>query len=215
MLFRSRQRQGFGRDTAKVSSTHSTPSPYLLIHYAWDFLSPVERCSVSKASVYLETYAQMRQKSATTDITAPAWKHINAHFGGNFTEQSAHLIQWQAKIFVFLDKDDKELLETAYPFLHHLYGNVGLSPPARHLRRQRQGFGRDTAKVSSTHSTPSPYLLIHYAWDFLSPGERCSVSKAFVYLETYAHMRQKSATTDITKVRQERSRATPEDRYST
>ena len=142
---------------------------------------------------------------------APAWKHINAHFGGNFTERSAPLIQWQANIFVFLDKDGTEALETAYPFLHHLYGNVGLSPPARHRRRQRQGFGRDTAKVSSTHSTPLPYLLIHYAWDLLSPTERRSVSNASVYLETYAHMRQKSATTDITKVRQERSRATPED----
>ena len=156
-----------------------------------------------------------RQTTAERELDkGPAWQHINAVEGTNFTNRSARLIQFQAHIFVFLNDQEASKLEIAFPYLDRLYGDTRLSPPGRHLRRQRHGFGRDTDKVSSTHSTPSPYLRIHYAWDFLSPSDRRSAGEASPYIEAYAHMRQKSASVSISHVRAERPSASPEDLLS-
>ena len=79
------------------------------------------------------------------------------------------------------------------------------------LRKQRYGFGRDTNKVCCEHTTPSPYLLIHYAWDFLSKNERILVGKTTVYFDVYATMRQKAMTQNITGVQEQRQKATEAD----
>jgi len=50
-----------------------------------------------------------------------------------------------------------------------------LCPPRCPLRRRYRGCGRDVAPISTTHRKPSGYLLIHWAWDFLSLRDRAAV----------------------------------------
>ena len=142
----------------------------------------------------------------------PHWENINEHFGGNFDRNSAWLIKWQAHIFSFLRSDEADTLERAYPYLDRKYGETTIAPPMTTLRRQRHGFGRDTGTINCTHTTPSPYLLIHYAWEFLSTNEKKTLGeKTSVYFDTYASMRQKAMTEDISAVRVERETATEAD----
>lgn len=141
----------------------------------------------------------------------PNWRHINTHCGGNFSVGSAPLIRWQSRVFEFLSETDSSALEAAFPYLDRLYGDTKLHPPFRHLKRQRFGFGRDTDKISSTHNKMSPFLRIHYAWDFLSPVDRKNVCQASVLLEVYAKLRQKATTMQINHVRRERPKASKED----
>ena len=139
----------------------------------------------------------------------PKWKHINEHFAGNFTSADARLITWQANIFSYLSEKEATNLEQAYPYLHRKYGDTVLKPPENTLHRQRHGFGQDTKKISCTHSTPSPYLMIHYAWDFLGPSDRRTLGeRTSVYFDVYAVMRQKAMTEDISLVKIQRAVAT-------
>ena len=93
-----------------------------------------------------------------------------------------------------------------------LYGDTRIIPPASHHKRQRHGFGRDSSKVSATHSTPSPYLLVHFAWEFLSRTERTILGEAVsVYFEAYAHLRQRACIEDIEYLRDPRPAADQEE----
>ena len=140
----------------------------------------------------------------------PNHLHLNAHFGGNFTTQSVWLVKWQARIFAFLDESDTRALKQAYPYLHEKYGDTStLAPPTTILRRQRYGFGRDSKSINCVHLTPSPYLMVHYGWDFLSTDEKILLGeKISPYFSAYASMRQKAVTEDIIPIRRQRDKAT-------
>jgi len=47
-----------------------------------------------------------------------------------------------------------------------------LCPPLCPFWHRMHGCGRDVASISTTHLTPSFYSLVHWAWNFLSPGDR-------------------------------------------
>ena len=90
--------------------------------------------------------------------------------------------------------------------------NTALTPPMTILRRQRRGFGCDSGTIECSHKTPSPYLLLHFAWDFLSKNERKLLGKeTSVYFDAYATMRQKAITEDISSVRRQREKASEAD----
>ena len=105
---------------------------------------------------------------------------------------------------------DAENLEQAYPYLHEKYGDTStLAPPLTMLSRQRHGFGRDSKSINCEHLTPSPYLMVHYAWDFLSTTEKITMGEEVSpYFSAYANMRQKAVTEDIAPIRKQHEKAT-------
>ena len=56
------------------------------------------------------------------------------------------------------------------------------------LRGRR--FGKAKLDLYARHTTPSPYIILHFAWDFLSPGERAFFIQESHYFESYARLRR-------------------------
>jgi hypothetical protein len=66
------------------------------------------------------------------------------------------------------------------------YGtSLSFNPPWPVFRRRRWGFGKVTTGRSLSHDQPSPYLIIHFAWSFLSVTDRKTLLQ-FPLLRRYA-----------------------------
>jgi hypothetical protein len=52
------------------------------------------------------------------------------------------------------------------------------------------GFGHARKGLSSNHDRPSPHLVWHFVWAFLTPNERFKLLQAFPVMEFYARLRR-------------------------
>jgi hypothetical protein len=57
------------------------------------------------------------------------------------------------------------------------------------MKRRLRGFSKINGYLSTTHSSPSHYWLIHMAWDYLTPSDRYHVALQSPPFEAYAHLR--------------------------
>jgi hypothetical protein len=64
-----------------------------------------------------------------------------------------------------------------------------LPPLCPRARYQRHGFGAPSHARNTSHSPGSPFLILHLAWDFLSPPSRRAVAAASPIMMSYAARR--------------------------
>lgn len=72
------------------------------------------------------------------------------------------------------------------------------------MRRRLNGFGKLNPNLTVQHTTPSPYYIIHKAWDFLDSRERQVVAATYQVFQGYAVLRRSSATVSIRSLREPR-----------
>ena len=115
------------------------------------------------------------------------------------------LTPWQTRVRYFMQVDlpsvlrflpssERCRLADVLPW----YGPSHLFPPKDSMARRFYGCGKDNPDVSTRHSTPSGFLLIHFAWSFLSDEDRLRlgllVSPVF---RLYGRLRMRASTYDI------------------
>ena len=61
----SRRYRGFGKRSTKRSASHDTPSPFWLLHKAWEYLQPQERAALCQVHVNMIHYAALRWDAFT------------------------------------------------------------------------------------------------------------------------------------------------------
>jgi hypothetical protein len=66
---------------------------------------------------------------------------------------------------------------------------IKLPPPAQPRKRGNNGFGAPSIARTATHSTISPFLVIHLAWNFFSSRDRQRLTAAHPILDSYAKRR--------------------------
>jgi len=70
-----------------------------------------------------------------------------------------------------------------------LYADCPLACPHPPHCRRLQGFGKLNPNLQVSHLSPSPYFIIHKAWDFLSPPDRAVLGATTLVFEAYARLR--------------------------
>ncbi len=71
-----------------------------------------------------------------------------------------------------------------------LYSGLWLTRPWMPIRRRLYGSGASTLKRHCSHETPHLDGVIHFAWIFLTPGERKCAVTAFSAWRLYAYLRR-------------------------
>ena len=71
-----------------------------------------------------------------------------------------------------------------------LYSGLWLTRPWMPIRRRLYGSGASTLKRHCSHATPHLDGVIHFAWIFLTPGERKCAVTAFSAWRLYAYLRR-------------------------
>lgn len=81
------------------------------------------------------------------------------------------------------------IVEAVSPPCHVLFQDNPVSPFNNVARRRYRGFGKRSTNRSTTHDTPSPFWLMHKAWDFLEPTDREGMCKTHPHMIRYAALR--------------------------
>ena len=111
-----------------------------------------------------------------------------------------------------VDKDAADKLEEAFPGLDRQFGETRFRAPAPYLRRQRYGFGRDHAQVSSTYKSHlSPFTAMHFAWDYLTIDDRKTLAGAFPPMESYSNLRKRATYLEVDSLQASRGPPTPDE----
>jgi hypothetical protein len=77
-----------------------------------------------------------------------------------------------AAVTRFLDPVTIAILCEVEPRYDPAYGDSWLYPPGCPIRRRVYGCGRASPVIEAKHHQPSGFVLIHWAWAFLSVAER-------------------------------------------
>lgn len=108
-----------------------------------------------------------------------------------------------ARIVLFLrpylngvDRLSLSLLSSEFRYWE-VFGDCPLACPTLPWKRRLNGFGKLNPKLAVRHITPSPYFVIHKAWDFLTPSDRHAVAVAAPPFEAYARLRRSTTTVSI------------------
>ena len=111
-----------------------------------------------------------------------------------------------AFVRLFLDPPDRTTLQhLGGPWRHwELFSDVPLVAPRPPMRRRLVGFGKLNQNLTIRHSTPSPYFILHKAWDFMTPPDRFRVAAAAPGMKAYAKLRRSAASVSITCLRDPR-----------
>lgn len=64
LLYRYRGRKGFGGRSTERSSSYTSPSPFFLIHLAWDYLDCADRGRVLQTTAALRDYGRLRRDAS-------------------------------------------------------------------------------------------------------------------------------------------------------
>jgi hypothetical protein len=115
-------------------------------------------------------------------------------------------------VFRFLDRASASALRRASPHFHHQWGDTRLFPPSPSCYRRRQyGCGKASPLLSTAHSSPSPYFLVHLVWDWLLVTDRRSLASATPTIADYATLRMAATHLDLSSLQVSRpsSDATP------
>jgi len=128
----------------------------------------------------------------------------------------------------FLVPDDLHAWAAALGYTGYArYLATPLCPPICPLRRHAFGCGRAVASISTVHDRPAPFLLVHWAWPFLTPQDRaalCGFPRSLSPMDTlppghesspltvftaYARLRSQACSQSIGYLRQPRFPSTP------
>ncbi len=158
----------------------------------------------------------------------PQSSSIRAYFGQTPTGTATSFSRFTWQFAPFLTATDLSLWELALGMRGCAkYMDTILCPPCCPLRRRSHGCGRDVAVISTSHSQPSGYILIHWAWDFLSFQDRAAVCSiqlpassspgtsgsphepAANVFRSYAHLHATACSRSIGYLRQPRTPANP------
>ena len=72
------------------------------------------------------------------------------------------------------------------------------------MPRRLAGFGKLNPNLQVSHTTPSPYFIIHKTWDFLDPRDRQHIAAIYPPLRARAFLRRSAATVSIQSLKQPR-----------
>ena len=85
-----------------------------------------------------------------------------------------------------------------------LYGDCALHPPYSPHRRRYTGFGKLNPDLQVQHTTPSPYYIIHKAWEFLDSRDRSTLAETYPAFKGYSILRRSTTTVAIQSLKQPR-----------
>jgi len=153
---------------------------------------------------------------------------ISAYFDNQLNGTATSFSRFTWWIFPFLQRNDQASWESALGMQGYArFMDTILCPPRCPLSRRHRGCGRDVAPISTIHKHPSGYLLIHWAWDFLSVRDRAAVCQGGFpttmvpgaagpshgsttnVFRAYARLRTKACTRSISYLCQPRHPANP------
>ena len=126
----------------------------------------------------------------------PSGRAINGWFDLS-ADAKCHWETIFACVTPFLDGPDRTALTLACPGYHPVYGDTFLFPPIPPVRRHFYGCGRDHAAVSTSHDSPSFFILAHFGWKYLTPRDRSLLACASPVFRVYAKLRQAAMTRSI------------------
>ena len=108
-----------------------------------------------------------------------------------------------ALVLPFLPARDQVSLQQTHTSFHALWGDTCLFPPGPGTYcRRRSGFGKSSPLLSTSHSgAPSPYLLVHLAWSWLTVSDRCTTAEALPLLRQYGQLRRAAVHLDLSSLR--------------
>ncbi|GKZ00904.1 hypothetical protein MPSEU_001042100 [Mayamaea pseudoterrestris] len=113
-----------------------------------------------------------------------------------------------ANVWKFLDPLDVMHLRQVNPFHNHpIYGSTVILPLDNRIHWRRMfGWGKASIDISSSHDAPSPHLLTHLAWGYLTARERHNIATALNDDTThrYATLRHHAVTTPLWHLREPR-----------
>lgn len=69
--------------------------------------------------------------------------------------------------------------------------------PVCPYRRRYSGFGSVNLNLSVTHTTPSPYFVLHKVWDYLEAEDRHLLIQSAPVFESYARLRRSVSLVSI------------------
>ena len=81
------------------------------------------------------------------------------------------------------------------------FGDCPLARPSSPFRRRHRGFGKVNQNLHVRHLSPSPYFILHKAWDFLSPVDWHQVALAAPAFQAYTCLHRSLATVSISNLR--------------
>ena len=87
-----------------------------------------------------------------------------------------------------------EIIAAVRPPSHVLFQDNPVSPFNNVARRRYRGFGKRSITRSTTHDSPSPFWLMHKAWDYLEPDDRAALCKTHSNMAKYAALRVEAFT---------------------
>jgi len=109
-------------------------------------------------------------------------------------------------IWPFLDQANwQHLVALGGSWWHwELFGNCPISCPRPPWRRRLQRFGKLNPNLVVGHTMPSPYFVMHKAWEFLTPSDRAALAAASPTFTAYAQLRRSTATVSIADLQDRR-----------
>lgn len=105
----------------------------------------------------------------------------------------------------FLTAHDCQSVNCVARRFHSTLGDTFLFPPVPPLARRFTGCGREVPAAQTSHRSPSPFVLGHWAWDFLSVSDRKCLIVASPLFAIYARARLDSVTASLGYLRSPRS----------
>lgn len=115
-----------------------------------------------------------------------------------------------ALVLPFLSARDQVSLQLTHSSFPGLWGDTCIFPPGTGTyRRRRFGFGKLSPLLSTSHSgEPSPYLLFHLAWSWLTVPDRRIAAEALPLLRQYAQLCRAAVHLDLSSLHAARPPAT-------
>jgi len=82
-----------------------------------------------------------------------------------------------------------------------------LPPDPGTFRRRCFGFGRPSSRLSTIHSEPGPYVILHFVWDYLAVPDRRRLVRAAPAMRPYASLRAAAVRGSVSSLRAPRLHA--------
>ena len=87
---------------------------------------------------------------------------------------------------------------------HWLCHDTYLARPHLPYSHRCIGPGKDNPRVSARHDRPSPFLMIHFSWNFLTRADRTAVIQSHNVMKDYAKLRCSATMRNLTSLRSAR-----------
>lgn len=82
-----------------------------------------------------------------------------------------------------------------------LFGDSPIFPPRSPMLWRFTGFGRRNPLICARHADPSPYLILHHAWDYISMVDRSKLASATPVMRAYALLRKDALLQSVAELR--------------